>query len=79
MDLLAKIDGTIPIERLSENTSQELWNAIKCSFPELPSEKLDFRLYSNWMEFDLCDRFPFNFEPNESSFGSKEEGIVLPR
>ena len=33
--------------------------------------KLVFHFLSNWMGYDRGDSFPFDFEPNGISFGSK--------
>ena len=34
--------------------------------------KLVFHFHSNWIGYDRSDRFPFDFEPNQISIGSKK-------
>ena len=41
--------------------------------------KLVFHFLSNWMGYDRGDSFPFDFEPNGFSFGSKSKWKLSPR
>ena len=41
------------------------------------SEKIDFRFLPNLKEYDRADSFPFDFEPNGISFGSKLKGKLF--
>ena len=41
--------------------------------------KLCLHFLSHWMGYDRDDSFPFNFEPNGISFGSKSNGKLSPR
>ena len=66
-----------------------IWKCVDPSYPSKwnisrPSNmgalrKLDFHFLSNWMGYDRCDGFPFDFKTNEFPFGSKSKGKLSPR
>ena len=41
--------------------------------------EIDFHFFSNSMEYDRGDSFPFDFKPNETTFGSRLKGKLSPR